>query len=466
MRDSVTSRERAVTLVVCIVQFITPFMMSAVGIALPAIGKTLSASAFELGLAEMVYILGVTLLLMPAGQLADIFGRRKVFLAGLAGFSITTTLLAASRSMEIFLVLRFLQGVTSALITTTSFAILSSVIPAARRGRSMGIVVAAVYAGLSAGPSIGGVVVAAFGWPALFGATAVVSTLALVLSLVRLTGEWVGASGQKFDLVGSLLYMVSVGTLVAGVTGRNLPFSGMLEATGLVGGLLFFFREWHTKSPILPIRMIVRNRILGITLLATYVNYAASFGIVFFFSLYLQVGKGMAPQTAGSLMMIQTVIQCLLSPVAGRLADRIPPSRIATVGMGLCAMGMTLATRVSMATPLIHLVAMFSLFGVGFALFSTPNMTAIVNAVPASAYGQASSLTATMRTLGMLSSMTLSTMMIARHMGHVTVNPATLPRFMEAFHAAMLLFVVISISGVFLSLGRLSPKTGPTSVDA
>ncbi|SLM28897.1 Related to efflux pump antibiotic resistance protein [Desulfamplus magnetovallimortis] len=450
--------EAMTTAVVCIVQFITPFMMSGVGVALPSIGRHFSASAFQLGLAEMVYMLGVTLLLMPAGQVADIMGRKKVFLAGLSGFTVTTLMLALSGSMEMFLFMRFFQGLSVSLITTTSVAILSSVVPPSRRGRSMGIIVASVYAGLSAGPALGGFIVSHAGWRALFILTTLVAAAALGLSIVQLKGDWKGAPEQQIDYRGSLIYMVSLGLLITGISGADIfPQSKFLTITGVLGLMLFLFVESRVAFPLLNIKMIMKNRILGFTVIATLINYAASFGIIFFFSLYLQGVKGLSAKTAGMLLIIQTIVQCLLSPVAGRLADRIYPGRIATFGMAICTAGLLLATGINSDTSIQKIITIFVLMGTGYGFFSSPNITVIMNSVPQNAYGQASSLAATMRTLGMLASMTISAVLIARYMGDSPVNQATSSQFLQSLQSAMMLFAGMGFAGVFLSMGRVIP---------
>ena len=459
MRANKEISETMTTIVVCIVQFITPFMMSGVGVALPSIGRHFSASAFELGLAEMMYMLGVTLLLMPAGQAADIMGRKKIFLTGLSGFIITTFLLAVAGSMDIFLVIRFFQGLSVSLITSTSFAILSSVVPPQRRGRSMGIIVASVYAGLSAGPGLGGVIIFYMGWRALFILTGIVALFAIGLSITHLKGEWRGSSDQRIDYLGTLLYMASLGCLIAGITGAEIVSKPVfLTITGFSGLIIFLGVESKVSFPIFDVKMIIKNRVLGFTVMATLINYAANFGIIFFFSLYLQGIKGFSAKKAGMVLIMQTLVQCLISPAAGRLADKIYPGRIATIGMIICTLGLFAATGMDKETSLLFIFLIFILLGIGFGLFSSPNMTVIMNSVPKNAYGQASSLAATMRTLGMLTSMTISAVLVSRYMGDRPVNASTAPLFLESLQKAMLLFTGMSLAGVACSMGRLMPS--------
>ena len=145
--------------VIAAVQFLTPFMFSAVGVALPTIGREFSASAVHLGLIEMVYILGVALFLLPMGRFADIHGRKRVFLTGNLLITFATIALSLAPTIEFFIIFRFLQGVCAAMITSTSLAILTSVFPKERLGRAMGVVVSCVYLGISAGPTLAGLMV-------------------------------------------------------------------------------------------------------------------------------------------------------------------------------------------------------------------------------------------------------------------------------------------------------------------
>jgi MFS family permease len=173
-------------------------MMSAMGVALPAIGREFRAGAVHLGLIEMVYILAVTLLLLPAGRYADIHGRKKIFIAGASVMTVATLLLAMSTGIRFFIVLRFFQGVGAAMITSTSVAIITSVMPHERLGQAMGIIVACVYVGLSAGPTLAGVMITNFGWRWIFYAAVPVELAALLLTIVKLKGEWADAAGQRF----------------------------------------------------------------------------------------------------------------------------------------------------------------------------------------------------------------------------------------------------------------------------
>lgn len=456
-----------IVLIICLVQFITPFMAAGVNVALPTIGNHFQASTFQLSLAAMLYILGLGCFLLPAGQLADIYGRKRIFFIGISAFILTSTIIVFSPNINFFLGMRLLQGMSTALITTASFAILSSVVPPQYRGKSMGMVIASVYAGLSAGPALGGLLVSHINWQSLFIFSAAFAVVSLFLSVIGLKEEWWGNRSQRFDFAGSLLFTLAIFCLIVGITGKELvgSWSALLIWSGVIGILFFFVLERRVSSPVLPVNFLLSNSTLSLSAVAAMLNYAASFGIIFFFSLYLQSVKGLSPQNAGLLLMIQTLVQCVLSPGAGKLADRIYPGKIATIGMSFCAMALFLATRITPESSLLFIVTIFSVMGFGFALFSSPNTTLIMNSVPKELYGMASSLTAIMRNLGMLISMAISTFLVERFMGHAPLTAQTSGTFMISMQWGMAFFAGISCLGVLCSAGRFRERT-KRAVDA
>lgn len=451
------NREAFIIAVICIVQFITPFMAAGVNVALPAIGEYYQASTFQLSLAAMFYILGLGTLLLPAGQLADLLGRKKIFLTGIVCFILTSLSLPFCPSIEFFLLFRIFQGMSTALITTASFAILSSVIPTERRGKSMGIIISCVYAGLSAGPALGGFLVTNFGWRYLFFFTVCFALAALILTFTSLHGEWWGNRKQNFDYLGSILFGTSLGLLIIAITAKEVvgELASPLALLGLTCLTGFLYYEYKITSPILNVRLLWSNRTLSLTALAALLNYAASFGIIFFFSLYLQSIKGMTPQSAGFFLMLQTLVQCILSPQTGKLADKIYPGKLATIGMTTCAVSLLMAACITAESSLIFIIVIFVIMGIGFGFFSSPNTTLIMNSVPKELYGMASSLTAVMRNLGMLISMAISTFLIEHFMGHSTISATTGASFMDSMQMGMCIFAGISVFGVACSMGRM-----------
>lgn len=441
--------------VIAAVQFLTPFMFSAIGVALPAIGEEFSSRAAQLSLIEMVYTLGVALLLIPIGRYADIYGRKKIFFSGTIVITLATLALALAPNVNLLIMFRFIQGIGAAMITSTSFAILNSVCPPAERGKAMGIVVSCVYLGISAGPTLAGLMIDYLGWRWIFFSAVPVEITILIFAITRLKGEWADCAGEPFDWMGSLLYMSSLFCLIIGVLeGHQLVTARWLGAFGLLLMVLFLYYESTINHPILPLKKIVSNRVFALSNIATWLNYAASFGIVFFFSIYLQVIRGVSPKVTGFILIIQPLLQAVCAPVAGRMADKYSPAPIATFGMAMGTLGLTVCTFISATSSYFHILSIFVIIGIGFGFFSTPNSTAIMTSIEKRDYGMASSMIATMRTFGMLSAMTLITILLSLNLGEQSISEETGTGFIATMHSAMIIFTLLSIIGIFCSLAR------------
>jgi len=447
---------RATLFVVCTAHFLMPFMMSAVGIALPAIGREFAASARQLGLIETAYVLSASIFLLAMGRLGDIHGRKRLFEIGILVFTLAGGLLSQAWSVEAMIGLRLLQGMGGAMVMATTNAIVVSVFPAQERGKALGIAVASVYAGISCGPFIGGYLVTHFGWRWLFYLCVPLGLITFFVSRRKLRGDWAEAAGEPFDLRGSLVYASAILLLIAGASQLDQGrWAWGLTLAGVLGLLHFLRLESRTAHPLLNVSLLRENRIFALSNLAALLNYAATFGLTFFMSLYLQYVKGMNAHQAGTILIIQPIVQTLFSPLCGKLADRYPASQVATLGMGLCAVGLGIAATLDAGSPLHLVMAMLALLGLGFALFSSPNTSVIMGSVAPRHLGVASGLSATMRTLGMMTSMTIITVIFSVLMAGEPVTAATQDAFLRSMTWALLTFCTLCLLGILCSLGRI-----------
>jgi len=454
----------ATLLVVCTAHFLMPFMMSAVGVALPSIGREFAASALQLGLVETAYVLSVSIFLLAMGRLGDIYGRRRVFQYGIVLFTLAGGAISQAWSIESLLALRFLQGMGGAMVMATTMAMVVSVFPPAERGKALGIAVASVYAGISCGPFIGGALVTAVGWRWVFYLCIPLGTTTFLVTLAKLRGDWADAKGEPFDWRGSLIYAGALLLLIGGASNLDHgAWAWWATVGGLAGIGLFLVVEARTPYPILDIALLRDNRVFALSNLAALFNYAATFGVTFFLSLYLQYVKGLTARDAGSVLIIQPVVQTLLSPLCGRLADRYPAARIATIGMALSAAGLAVAAALTATTPLLHVAAMLVLLGVGFAFFSSPNVSVIMGSVEPRYLGVASGLNSSMRTLGMMASMSIITLIFSMLMAGQPVTAATQPQFLLSMRIALLAFCALCIIGIACSAARLKNFTRETT---
>jgi EmrB/QacA subfamily drug resistance transporter len=434
--------------------FLTPFMGSAVTIALPEIATEFGLDAVSLGWVTSAFLLAAAALLLPFGRLADIVGRRCVFIAGLVVFAVATLLCAAAPSGGVLIAFRLLQGAGGGLVFGTGTAILTSVYPPARLGRALGIAVACVYLGLSLGPFVGGILTAWIGWRGIFIVTAPLAAAAAVLVAVYLEGEWAEAEGEAFDLTGALLYGGALVALMVGLA-RVADVAGVaLAAAGVLGLGLFVAWEANARSPLLDLRLFRANPVFLYSNLAALINYSATFGVPFLLSLYLQWVRGLAVETAGAVLVVQPVVQSLASPLAGWLSERVEPRIIASAGMGAIAFALLGLTTLADTTGLGLLFVLLALLGLGFAAFSSPNTNAVMAAVEPRLYGVASGILGTMRLLGQMLSMALILLLFSLIMGDTHLTSPLSPLFLRSARVAFGAFAVLCTAGVFASLRR------------
>ena len=456
---SETATKRSALGVAAVSAFTTAFMGSAVNIALPAIGAEFRMDAVLLSWVATAYVLAAAVGLLPAGRLADIYGRKRFYAIGMIIFTSASLLAALAFSTPILLAARILQGLGSAMSFATGTAIVISVFPPGERGRALGIAVAAVYLGLSAGPSVGGILTQQLGWRSVFGLVVLLGAIAVYLVFWGLKGEWAEARGEKFDLTGSIIYGLGLVALIQGIALLPDLRSLILILGGLLGLALFVGWEIRVANPVFDLALFRTNRVFAFSSLAALIHYWATFAVTLLLSLYLQKIKGLSPQSAGLVLLAQPIFMAALSPLAGRLSDRIDPRIVASVGMSLSAVGLALLTTLDNDSSLVFIVACLILLGVGFALFSSPNMNAIMGSVERRLFGIASGAVATMRLLGQMLSMGIATCIFAVYIGRVEIAAQHYPALVTSVRAAFIIFALLCGLGIIASLarGRIEP---------
>lgn len=241
------------------------------------------------------------------------------------------------------------------------------------------------------------------------------------------------------------MYGLSVATEGAGIA---------LIFAGIVAGIIFVLYERRIAFPVLDMKLFTGNRIFAFSNLAALINYSATYAVTFLLSLDLQYTQGFTPEHAGLILIAQPAVQAIVSPIAGKLSDRIEPSIVASAGMALTAAGLILLVFLTETTSLGYLVICLILLGAGFGLFSSPNTNAIMSSVEKRYYGVASGMVGTMRLLGQMLSMGIAMLLFAVIIGPVEITPSYFPQFMTSLHVGFILFAVFCIAGIFFSLIR------------
>ncbi|WAC05691.1 MAG: MFS transporter [Methanoregula sp.] len=449
--------KQVVILIAVLAGFLTPFDGSAVNIALPTIGAAFHMDAIALSWVATTYLLSSVLFLVPFGKIADIYGRKKIFLYGIAIFGAASLVMTMVPSAGLLLAVRIVQGFGASMIFGTSVAILTSVFPPGERGRMLGIYITAVYMGLTLGPFLGGILTENFGWRSIFFINVPIAVLIILLVLTKLEGEWSECKGETFDLTGSVLYGLALVAVMLGFS--ELPSAGgvMLVLVGFLLAIAFIRFELRQECPVLNMRLFSGSRVFLFSNIAALINYSATYAVSFLLSLDLQYTRDFSPEYAGIILIAAPLVQAAVSPFAGRLSDKIEPGIIASVGMAISALGLFLLTFLNETTPLWFIVMSLAVLGLGFGIFSSPNTNAIMSAVEKKYYGVASGIVGTMRLLGQMLSMGIATMIFAIVIGRVEITPEYYPAFAVSVHYTLILFTVFCVIGIYASLIRRNP---------
>lgn len=456
---STKSERKSALIIASFGSFLTPFMGSFINVALPRIGEEFGANAVILSWVATAYLLAAAVFLIPFGRLADIYGRKKIFLWGIIIFTVSSVLCAFSQSVFQLIAFRVLQALGSAMIFTTAMAIITSIFPISERGKAIGIIIGAVYIGLTIGPFAGGFLTEYLGWRSIFFILVPLGLIAIALILIYLKNEWAEASGEKFDWFGSVLYAFALTAIMLGLSELPENKGFVLLATGFL--ILFGFIYWEFKHPypVLDLSLFKNNITFRYSNIAALINYSATFAMSFLLSLYLQYIKGLSPRDAGLILVSCPIIMAVFAPVAGRLSDKIDPGIVASIGMALSTIGLIFLALINADTSLIYLITVLIVMGFGFAFFSSPNTNAIMTSVEKRFYGIASGSVSTMRLVGQMLSMGIAMLLFTLFIGKVEITPENFPGFLKAVKTAFVIFAILCFIGVFASLARGKVRT-------
>jgi EmrB/QacA subfamily drug resistance transporter len=434
--------------------FTNPFLGAAVNIALPQIGHEFSMNAISLSWVAMSFLLSSAVFLVPFGKIADITGRKKIFLYGNALITLSSLLCIFSFSGSMLIAFRAVQGVGSAMTFGTGMAIITSAFPAHERGKAIGISVTAVYLGLSVAPFLGGILTQTFGWRSLFFVTIPAGLLVIFLTWFAIKAEWAEAKNEKFDYLGSVVYMLAISSLMYGFSRLPEPVAIGLTGTGMAGVIFFIWLELRTAYPVLNIHLFKSNKVFAYSNLAALINYAATFAITFLLSLYLQYIKGLNPRDAGIVLITQPLLMTVFASVSGRMSDKYDSRILSSAGMSIIVVGLVLLACLGTDASNSYIIAGLAILGTGFGLFSSPNTNAVMSSVEKRYLGVASATVGTMRLTGQMMSMGIATLIIHVFMGKASITPGNHDLFMKSFTTVFILFSILCFLGVFASLAR------------
>jgi len=372
--------------------------------ALPVLHTELPASLEQLQWMVNAYTLSFASLMIAASTLGDRWGRRRVFVGGIAVFALASIASALATSAGALIAARAVQGAGAAAIMPLSLTLLAAAVPPARRAMAIGVWGGVSGLGVALGPVIGGAVVQGISWEAIFWLNVPVALVAIPLVRYALPESF--GRRQRLDLVGLVLAAAGVVAIVwAVIHGNDDGWTSAPVAGGLVVGAAlvaaFLVRESRTDHPLVPLRLF-RVRSFAVTNASAFLFSAGVFGTVFVLSQYLQIALGYSPLAAGVRTLPWTAAPMIVAPIAGMLAPRLGVRPLLTAGLalqsaGLAWQGLAVAGGVSTYAELVPGLA---LAGIGMGLTFAPSATAVLADMVPDDHGTASSVNATLREMG------------------------------------------------------------------
>jgi EmrB/QacA subfamily drug resistance transporter len=471
-RDLMPSRRWALLALTCVGAFMAPLDGSIVAVALPKMGPDLHLSFAASMWVQAAYLLAMAVLLIPLGRMADQGDRLRYYLAGIAIFTLGSLTAALSGNGTTLVLSRILQGSGGALLSATSTAIVTAIFPPEERGRALGINVMAVYLGLSVGPPLGGLLVDHLGWPWIFLVNLPVGAAAFAWGWSLLTPRKPAArTAPRADLAGAALLGTFLVCLIVPLTfstewGWHSPAVWLLLGLAPVALAAFIKVEARAAFPLVDLDLIRRNRLFAMANLAALLNYCALYAISVLTAVQLQLVLGHPARITGWIMLGQPLMQASLSPLAGRLSDRLGSRALATTGMVIVATGMVLLALIGRHASIAEVVAALALVGLGMAAFSAPNTSAIMGSVQRQQLSVASAFLGTMRVTGQSLSVALLGSIAASRLGpggwnlllrHTGGNAAA-TAYAWGYQAAMLAGAGLALMGAWASMTRGSGK--------
>ena len=404
---------------------------SSLNIAIPSIASHFAIDIPSAQWILLAYMLVISLVLMPAGRLSDIFGRKRVYLTGLAIFAVGGILASISPNLPSIIAFKALQGVGNGMMTANNMAIMAAIFPSERRGQAMGLMNTTVGLGSITGPMLGGSLVTSFGWRSVFFFGVVLSVVGIVavLAIVEESRIAVRREGPRptFDKMGAGLSSLALLLLLLALT--NAQRMGWLSPIVLVGipgfaVTISFFIGWELKarSPMLDLRLFTR-KVFTLAVIARAMAMLGSSSVYFLMPFYLQGVLSYSASKAGLIIVSSSSGMALAALFSGRLSDRFGWKPFLTGGLALVTTGLLVMSRVSDSTPIALIAVGLAFQGLGMGTFISPNLSAVLGAVEVEKHGVTTALVNLIRTATNLIGVAMATAIVSGVMVQAGFEP-------------------------------------------
>lgn len=441
--------------------------MGAVRIVLPHLEQVFQTGPNTVVWVSLIWLLIGSGLMLALGRAGDVFGRKRVFTLGLAIFSLGLGLCSLAQSLIQLVMFRLIQGVGAAMTMATEYAIITASFPSKERGRALGIMGAVAGLGLLSGPALGGFFLDLLGWRSIFYLRLPLGIISVAMAWGLLKEQSSPKRAEKFDLLGATTLFFALTCLVLAVNrGQSLGwFSPWVLSLAVVGALLLFFFlivERRAAQPVLDLR-IFWNRLFSAASASHVFLYLSTAAVTFLMPFYLIQGLGFNVSKAGLLLVTIPAISLLVSPLSGRLSDKLGTLFLCASGLTLVSVGLFLLSGLETNASIGDIVLYLAILGVGMGLFISPNTSAIMGSVPSERLGSASAMVGTLRHMGLSVGLAIAgSVFAASQLSHATQltsqgllqNMAERLSTVSGFQDAIFVALVIAAIGLLASVLR------------
>lgn len=461
------SKRNLILMTVSISTFMATLDGSIVNIALPIISKSLSVDISSVQWIVTSYLLTISSLLLIWGKISDIYGRKYLFASGLAIFTIGSLFCGLSNSLNMLVFSRVVQAIGASITMALVQGIVTSIFPPNERGKALGIIGTVVAIGSLVGPSLGGALVHLSGWKAIFFINIPVGIIGVILTLTIIPKIHVKKENIKFDINGSILFIVSIVLLfvsLLSIQERIVKASVMIFLLLVSIILIYLFIEFEKKQkhPLIDLE-IFKNRVFSTGLACAYISYVSMFCYTFFMPFYLQYILKFNILHAGIIMSLYPITTGLVAPLSGWLSDKITYKPLTIVGISINTIVFALLSNLNTSSSKFQISMLVVMLGIGSASFQSPNTSSIMGAVSKDKLGIAGSINAFFRNFGMVSGTSLSVIlfMLVTKSGVSTISQGSIDSsiFLKGFKIVLLSASALSSIGVLISLMRTKQKT-------
>ena len=451
--DNPTARWLALTSI-CLATFINSIQNSSILIAIPDIATDLRADAVLVSWIPTAFLLSSVILLLPAGRLADIHGRKRIYLIGIVVLALASALACLAPWIEWLLLARLLQGMGAAMTFATGLALVMSIFTSEHRGVALGLASGSLYIGLTCGPLIGGWLTEHYGWRSVFMFPVPLLAISFCLINVRVKGEWKGDEQIPVDWPGCLLFAVCSTLLFTGVSLLPDPTSFIMLLAGVILLTVFIYQQLYSPHPLIRFRAILNNHTFSHSLIASTCVYSSNFPLIFLFSLYLQFIKGLSPVEAGRIMILQALTMAIVAPIAGRLSDKYEPRIIATTGCLIMFTAFASLQGINADSPLSLIAFSLVTLGLGFGLFTTPNNNAALSSINRERLSIGSALINLSRVTGNMLGTAVVLVLVSIIIGNQQIEPSRYGALLQVIHWVLALSCTYTLVGSWFSFRR------------